>query len=331
LLYYGSFYFRIIVVLFLHYFCFFSLFIGHFLLVGASDITDKIASFSNYGQCLDIFGPGVNIVSACSSLLTGCSGGTSYKTLSGTSMATPHVAGTAAQYLQKYPTATPDAIKEYMMCAASQQRLTLDVVDSSSKNSLLRSPLNDGSTAVCTLGAGCKDSCSNNGVCQPLGQTGHCGCYCDFGYYTDNCGTTSKSTTCPNTITLTMYDTNSDGWDYAKYIVTNLTTGATNENAMNTLETAQGATGTGQICRTSNSCYHLNVTKGDFPTEISWNLGTCNINGGAPWTGTYCFNGNTCTQTCPTGGALVSLTMKDSGSNGWQGAYYAISSVTTGG
>ncbi|OAA80472.1 oryzin precursor [Akanthomyces lecanii RCEF 1005] len=59
--------------------------------VGASDKNDDIASFSNYGEPLDIHGPGVNVVS----LRIG--GGTT--TMSGTSMATPHIAGLAAYFM----------------------------------------------------------------------------------------------------------------------------------------------------------------------------------------------------------------------------------------
>jgi subtilisin family serine protease len=62
------------------------------LTVGATDRTDAPASFSNYGGCVDLFAPGVGITSAW---YTGGS-----NTISGTSMATPHVAGVAALYLQ---------------------------------------------------------------------------------------------------------------------------------------------------------------------------------------------------------------------------------------
>lgn len=62
------------------------------LTVGATDRYDAPASFSNYGTCVDLFAPGVGITSDW------YDGGTS--TISGTSMATPHVAGVAALYLQ---------------------------------------------------------------------------------------------------------------------------------------------------------------------------------------------------------------------------------------
>lgn len=72
------------------------------LVVAASDSNDAEASFSNYGSCVDIWAPGVSI----SSLKIG--GGLA--TMSGTSMAAPHVGGAAALLYGRYPTTSYDSV-----------------------------------------------------------------------------------------------------------------------------------------------------------------------------------------------------------------------------
>lgn len=71
------------------------------LTVGATDINDGFASFSNFGSCVDLSAPGVSIKSDW----TGST--TATNTISGTSMASPHVAGAAALYLSDHPLAAP--------------------------------------------------------------------------------------------------------------------------------------------------------------------------------------------------------------------------------
>ncbi|MEI6267614.1 MAG: S8 family serine peptidase [Methylococcaceae bacterium] len=69
--------------------------------VGATDSTDARSYFSDTGSCLDIFAPGRSITSAWNT------NDTATNTISGTSMATPHVTGAAALYLSSYPGTTP--------------------------------------------------------------------------------------------------------------------------------------------------------------------------------------------------------------------------------
>jgi serine protease len=71
--------------------------------VGATDIADKKASFSNYGTCVDTYAPGSHITSDW------LRGGAN--TISGTSMAAPYVAGVAALYLAAHPSPPADVTK----------------------------------------------------------------------------------------------------------------------------------------------------------------------------------------------------------------------------
>ncbi|MCS7482318.1 S8 family serine peptidase [Umezawaea endophytica] len=85
--------------------------------VGATEITDARASYSNIGPCLDIFGPGTNITS---SWLTDDNAS---NTISGTSMATPHVVGAAAVYLASNPAATPAEVRDALVDGATSNAI----------------------------------------------------------------------------------------------------------------------------------------------------------------------------------------------------------------
>ena len=86
--------------------------------VGATTISDGFASFSNYGTCVDINAPGVNITSAW------MGSNTATNTISGTSMATPHVVGAAALYLQVNPAATPATVRNALVANATPNVIT---------------------------------------------------------------------------------------------------------------------------------------------------------------------------------------------------------------
>ena len=91
---------------------------GPAITVAASDINDSAASFSNGGSCVDLYAPGVSITSDSPGTPTDLTSTgdcpappATTCTLSGTSMSTPHVAGTAALFLAEHPAASPGTVK----------------------------------------------------------------------------------------------------------------------------------------------------------------------------------------------------------------------------
>jgi subtilisin family serine protease len=86
--------------------------------VGATTSTDARASYSNYGTCLDLFAPGSSITSDW------YGSSTATNTISGTSMATPHVTGAAALYLQHHTTASASTVRNALVNAATAGKVT---------------------------------------------------------------------------------------------------------------------------------------------------------------------------------------------------------------
>ncbi|MFK4103697.1 S8 family peptidase [Streptomyces sp. NPDC019531] len=81
--------------------------------VGATTSTDARASYSNYGSILDVFAPGSSITAGWNT------SDTATNTISGTSMATPHVAGAAAVYLANHTSATPAQVATALVNGAT--------------------------------------------------------------------------------------------------------------------------------------------------------------------------------------------------------------------
>ncbi|MER5417885.1 S8 family peptidase [Streptomyces virginiae] len=87
--------------------------VGEAITVGATNINDARDSYSNYGSSVDLFAPGSSITSAW------VGSDTATNTLSGTSMAAPHVAGVAAVYLADHPTSTAAQVSMALNSAAT--------------------------------------------------------------------------------------------------------------------------------------------------------------------------------------------------------------------
>ncbi|HEV3050651.1 MAG TPA: S8 family serine peptidase, partial [Longimicrobium sp.] len=87
--------------------------------VGATDRYDVEGYFSNYGPCVDLLAPGVDVTTADDD------SDTDQVTTVGTSVASPYAAGVAALYLQANPSATPAQVRGALAAAATPGRITL--------------------------------------------------------------------------------------------------------------------------------------------------------------------------------------------------------------
>ncbi len=105
--------------------------VANAITVGSTTSTDARSSFSNFGSCVNIFAPGSSIRSAWHT------SNTATNTISGTSMASPHVAGVAALILSGSPSATPASVRNTIYSRATTN--VLSGIGSGSPNRLLYS------------------------------------------------------------------------------------------------------------------------------------------------------------------------------------------------
>jgi subtilisin family serine protease len=244
--------------------------------VSATDRTDTKASWANYGTCVDIFAPGVSITSSW------YDGGTN--TISGTSMATPHVVGAAALYLQANPSATPAQV-----AAALTGNATLNAVKSGgtgSPNRLLYTAfIGGGSTGTQPVARLAAPSCS--------------GLTCNF----DASGSTALSGA---TYAFSFGDGNSTSGTtktashaYASagsYTIGLTVTDANGTSTASTSVTVSAPTTPAPVARFTYSCTArsctFNAGSSSNATTFAWNFGDGSTDGGTTPTHSYSANGN---------------------------------------
>ncbi|MEV6239159.1 S8 family serine peptidase [Lentzea sp. NPDC051838] len=131
--------------------------------VMATARTDARASFSSFGTCSDLFAPGESIVSASYNNNTGSA------TMSGTSMASPHVAGAAALYLADNPSKTPAEVHAAIVGSATPNKVTNPGANSA--NLLLRTN-SGGVPGVSVTNPGAQTTALNGSVSLQLSASG---------------------------------------------------------------------------------------------------------------------------------------------------------------
>ena len=134
--------------------------------VGSTTSSDARSSFSNYGSCLDIFAPGSSITAAW----IGDSDDV-YNTISGTSMASPHIAGIAALYLSQDSSLNPQGVVNKMTSAATPGKVSNRGTDSPNR---LAFALDDGSTAAPTPAPTLECAGGDGSTCSFQGCPGVC-------------------------------------------------------------------------------------------------------------------------------------------------------------
>lgn len=175
--------------------------------VGSTTSSDARSSFSNHGACVDIFAPGSSITSA------GHNNNSSTATMSGTSMAAPHVAGVAALYLGANPNASTDEVFDGVLALGTSNKLSS--IESGSPNLLLQNQVTGGGTPidnvpVARLTASCDQLACSFNASTSSDDNGITGYSWNFGDGNSATGVSTSHTYAAAgsyTVTLTVTDT----------------------------------------------------------------------------------------------------------------------------
>lgn len=316
--------------------------------VGATNIEDKAAIFSDFGKCVDVYAPGENITSACAKSM--CHVSDSYIELSGTSMACPHVTGVVAQLLQVAPMASPDQVLNMLSCSAVRGKLEMlnDKSPSVTRNLLLQVPRPQNATLAtlsCDLGLGCSSGCSNNGLCQD-GE-----CVCGRSYWGRNCSVTEFGKHCDDDfifLPYTLSDSSSNSWQGSEMRisfknnpsknssvafaeVSSIKGGGMNVDKQTVLTTSMcvGDKETSGVCLAPGVEYTLKLTAGPKAvSDVGWSM--CGVTGGAPYLLDFHVKSDgSCELLCP-GGELVDMSLTSTSASGWGPGHYELFSLADG-
>jgi hypothetical protein len=231
-------------------------------------------------------------------------------------MATPMVAGTVAQLLQRHPLATFIQIKNYLMGTALKDFVNVDydrrLNDSITPNLMLQIPT-IGEYSMTNANLGCVNNCSNLGNClmqySPIyypRKNNNLMCHCNqpfdgpdcskiMSIYTANCSSDNLL------ITISMLDSFGDGWNGAAFAIVKDEDGRIISNAYDSL--MEGYQENRLYCVTPG-CYKLNVNKGSYPSEIGWRLNNLSggvVEGGTTSSNRFCVSSSATVMSCGSG------------------------------